>query len=327
MNYILFVFIFSLILFFYIHIFYHLKISKDLEVYSVVNPTKNKLEEICGIRQPVIFTLDEPILDYIDIDFIQQRYGAFDLNINSYDKKEDNTLEYSDNIPVIFDEALEFLKMDGNKAFISIHNKDFLTETTLMKEFKKSDYFLRPQSVSVCDYDIILGSKSAITKTIYDVNFRNYFMCLDGNVTIRVVSPMYKKYMNHLANYAEMEFYSPYNIWDIQEQYRGEYNKVKTMDIILNKGDVVYIPAYWYYSIKFNNLSCLAAFKYRTYMNTVAIAPELCMYFLQNLNIKRNTFNVYDNIREINEDSPDSADRDKQTPLKPRPQAELPELL
>jgi len=294
MDYILFIFIFSTILFFYIHIFYHLKISKDLEVYSVVNPTKLKLEEICEIRQPVIFTLDEPILQHLDIDFIQQRYGAFDINIQSYDKTDSNKIEYTDNIPVIFDEALEFLKLDDNKGYISNNNNDFLKETTLLKEFKKNDYFLRPQMVSVCDYDLIIGSKDSITKTVYEVNYRNYFMCLDGNVTIRVVSPMYKKYMNHLDNYSDMEFYSPYNIWNIQSQFKGDFNKIKTMDIILNKGDVVYIPAYWYYSINFNNLSCLSVFKYRTYMNTLAITPELTRYFLQNLNIKRKTFDIYD---------------------------------
>ena len=33
----------------YIHIFYHLKTSNDLEVYEIEQPSKDKLEEICNL--------------------------------------------------------------------------------------------------------------------------------------------------------------------------------------------------------------------------------------------------------------------------------------
>lgn len=296
MNVFIFIFIFCLILFLYLHVFYHLKISNDLEVYSVVNPTKEKLEEICDIRQPVVFTLENPILTDIDLEYIQKNYGAFDINIINSEIDENNNNIYSDGLPFILNEAIEFLKIDADedkKGFMSIKNNDFLQETTLIKKFKKNDYFLRPPLVSTCYYDIIFGCKNSTTKLLYDVNYRNYFMCLDGKITIRVVSPTYKKYMNHESNYLDFEFYSPLNVWNIQSQYKNQFDKVKTMDIVLNKGDIVYIPAYWYYSILFNDQSSIATFKYRTYMNTFAILPELSMYFLQNNNIKRKTFTNY----------------------------------
>ena len=52
-KYILSIFIFSVILFLYLHINYHLKCSNDLEVYTIEAPSKETLEEICNIRQPV----------------------------------------------------------------------------------------------------------------------------------------------------------------------------------------------------------------------------------------------------------------------------------
>lgn len=296
MNIFLFVFIFCLILFLYLHIFYHLKISRDLEVYSIVNPNKSKLEEICDIRQPVVFTLEDPFLNDVNLEYIQQNYGAFDVNVSSYETDDKLNNNYMDSVPFVMNEALEFLKLDAQdnkKGFISNKNKDFLQETTLVKKFKQNDYFLRPPMVSVCDYDIMIGSKNSNTKLLYELNYRNYFICLDGRVTIRVVSPTYKKYMNHQNNYLDFEFYSPLNVWDIQPQFKNDFDKVKTMDITLNKGDAVYIPAYWYYSIKFDELSSLASFKYRTYMNNIAILPELFMYFLQNNNVKRKTFINY----------------------------------
>ena len=63
---------------------------------------------------------------------------------------------------------------------------------------------------------------------------------------------------------------------------------MKTLEIELTPGKIIYIPAYWWYSIKFMEpLSSVCVFKYRTYMNTVAILPKLCMKTLQRQNTKR----------------------------------------
>ena len=51
-------FIFCLALFIYLHVQFHLKTSEDLEMYEVDQPSKEKLEEICDIRQPVLFDFD-----------------------------------------------------------------------------------------------------------------------------------------------------------------------------------------------------------------------------------------------------------------------------
>ena len=73
----------------------------------------------------------------------------------------------------------------------------------------------------------------------------------------------------------------------MQNKYKADFNKVKVLDIVLKKGTMIYIPAYWWYSMKFEELSSIAVFKYRTYMNTVAILPEILMSLLQKQNVKR----------------------------------------
>ena len=47
--------VFCIVLFFYLHVFFHLKTSDDLEIYEIEQPSKDKLEEICDLRQPVVF--------------------------------------------------------------------------------------------------------------------------------------------------------------------------------------------------------------------------------------------------------------------------------
>ena len=51
-------FIFCLVVFIYLHVQFHLKTSEDLEIYEVDQPSKERLEEICDIRQPVVFDFE-----------------------------------------------------------------------------------------------------------------------------------------------------------------------------------------------------------------------------------------------------------------------------
>jgi hypothetical protein len=60
------------------------------------------------------------------------------------------------------------------------------------------------------------------------------------------------------------------------------------MDITLVTGQMVHIPAYWWYSIRFvKSNTSICAFKYKTYMNTLAISNHLFMRLLQRQNTKR----------------------------------------
>ena len=52
-------FVFCVILFFYLHIQFHLKTSDDLEIYEVEQVSKEKIEEICDLRQPVLIDICE----------------------------------------------------------------------------------------------------------------------------------------------------------------------------------------------------------------------------------------------------------------------------
>ena len=52
------------------------------------------------------------------------------------------------------------------------------------------------------------------------------------------------------------------------------------------KGSIIYIPPYWWFTIKFEELSSVCSFKYRTYMNFLAISPQVIQSILQNQNTK-----------------------------------------
>ena len=57
----------------------------------------------------------------------------------------------------------------------------------------------------------------------------------------------------------------------------------------MTKGQILFLPAYWWYSIEFGKETSVSTFKYKTYMNTIAILPKIIMKLLQNQNVRHNT--------------------------------------
>jgi hypothetical protein len=108
--------------------------------------------------------------------------------------------------------------------------------------------------------------------------------------------PKSKKYLYEYKDYENLEFTSPINPWDIQPQYKPDFDKIKCLEIELKPGSILFIPAFWWYSFSFINNASLCTFKYRTYMNTFANIPKYALNLLQTQNIKRNV------IRRINND-------------------------
>jgi hypothetical protein len=193
-------------------------------------------------------------------------------------------------IPVALKIAHEVLKNDTEMKYISENNSDFIDETGLIKTFQLNDEFLRPYMVSKCMYDVVLGSSNTITPLRYDINYRNYFLVTQGSVRILLIPPKDTRYLYPNNDYDIFEYRSPVNPWKVQPEYQDDFDKIKTLEVDLYQGMTMFIPAYWWYSIKFTGSeTSVCSFKYRTYMNTIAIMPELVMGTLQNMNTKRDT--------------------------------------
>jgi hypothetical protein len=278
--------IFCIVLFFYLHIYFQLKTSNDLEVYEIEQPSKEKLEEICDLRQPVIFDYqNDSLLETCKLSQIVEHYSAFDVKLRNVKDVDDNTDLH---IPVTLKAALSILNGDKDAKYMSEKNGDFLEETGIIKNYKYNDAFLRPPMVSNCFYDFLTASQNTETLLQYSVNYRNFYLVTHGVIKIKLIPPKSARYLYPIEDYENFEFRSPLNPWAIQRQYKADFDKIKTLEIELTPGKIIYIPAYWWYSIKFMEpLSSVCVFKYRTYMNTVAILPKLCMKTLQRQNTKR----------------------------------------
>ena len=278
--------ILSITLFLYIHIYNQIKTSNYLEVYEIDNISKDKFEELCDLKQPLL--IDNINILNFDINYIKNTYGSFDLKINA----KDNNEMY---LPMKFLTAIELFDKDVSANYISQNNKDFLEETSLIKEFSINDMFLRPIGTSSIEYDIILGSINSYTPLSYSLNCRNYLSVLTGSIEVTLCPPKDYKYLYVNKDYDNFKFTSSIDVENPQDEYKNEFDKVKFMKVILQPNKLLQIPAYWFFSIKILESNTLISnFKYTTYMNSLAMAPDLFIKFLQNNNIKRNLAKVAD---------------------------------
>ena len=109
-------------------------------------------------------------------------------------------------------------------------------------------------------------------------------------------------------DYENFEFKSPVNPWSPQPKYIADFDKMKCLEFTLTPGKTLFLPAYWWYSIKFiSSDTSISCFRYRTYMNNIAVLPYIGLHALQIQNVKRNVAKKA-NIDELNNEivSPDN---------------------
>jgi hypothetical protein len=293
-------FIFCLVLFVYLHVNFHFKTGNDLEMFEVDDASKERIEEIFDVRQPVLFDFEnKKIIETANKDFVATNYPAFDVKIRNL---ADNVSETEMYVPLPLHAAIKLFKEDKNSTFLSENNSEFLQETGVIKSLQYNDEFLRPYMVSNCNYDLLMGSEGTCTPLRYEINYRNFFLLTQGSAQIKLTPPQSTRYLYPNYDYENFEFSSPINPWNPQPNYRADFDKIKCLEFTLLPGKTIYIPAYWWYSIKLNKETSIACFRYRTYMNNIAISPYIAMYALQIQNVQRNSTKKMD-VQELNKKS------------------------
>jgi len=292
------IFIFCLVLFIYLHIQFHLKTGDDLEMYEIEQPSKDKLEEICDLRQPVLFDFEsQKIIDLTNKNYITNNYHAFEVKIRNSNDTDNNIELY---MPLPLHSASKLFDEDKTSSYFSENNSEFLDETGIIKHFKYNDEFLKPYMVSNCNYDIMCGSDKTCTPLRYEINYRNYFLLTQGNAQVKMTPPTSTKYLYPNYDYENFEFRSPVNPWTPQPKYVADFDKIKCLEFTLTPGKTLFIPAYWWDSIKFTTPNTsISCFHYRTYMNNAAIIPYIALHALQIQNVKRNVVKKV-SINELN---------------------------
>lgn len=264
--------IFIVVLFVYIHLTAQFKKSEDLEIYEMDYKTSQQLNEICELRQPVLFELKE---QYPEL--FERVEVTGDVNV-----KDKNDFETGDFITMPYSNAETLTKTDPKSRFYSENNTDRIYN-------KAADEVLKPTFSMFSKQDVMFGSKGARTSTKFHTNSRKFICVNTGKIQVKMSPWKNRKYLNPTYDYENYEFRSPIDVWDPQPKYLNEYEKVKFLEFDVDNGYVLYIPPYWFYSIKyFDEYTQLVEYNYNTLINAAANVPNYCMYYLQQNNIKKN---------------------------------------
>jgi hypothetical protein len=299
MHFFISILIFIFILFFYIHLQYQFKTSEDLEIYELDYTTNKNLQEICYLKQPVLFQIDhlketEPFFLSIqnNSEFKHQDVNVKD--IRDYYKPDVTSV---DAISLSFSSARGLMETDPKGHFFSENNSDLIRDEKI--PFFKMDEYLASPWIIHKNYDLLFGSKNVHTPLKYHTETGRFVIISSIGMTNTEKQPNYirikmtpwksRKHLEIKYDYDNYEFWSPNNIWE------NPPDKIKCLEFEVKEGFALYIPAYWFYSIEFaNNTISVASFTYSTTMNLVSNLPNYTLFFMQQNNIKNlvNTKNI-----------------------------------
>uniref|UniRef100_A0A6C0ER79 Cupin-like domain-containing protein n=1 Tax=viral metagenome TaxID=1070528 RepID=A0A6C0ER79_9ZZZZ len=298
--------IFLIILFLYIHIIHQLKTSEDLEIYEMDYATNSQLQEVCDVKQPVLFEFQSIypcIFENLSKEEIFSKYGSYDVKIKDT-RDYVKCTESVDYVMLSLQSSQNLVESDSGSHYFSENNEELVNESGLSSEYKELDIYLKPSFTLQSKYDIMFGSQNTATPLRYHLNYRQFFIVKSGKIHVKMTPMKSKKYLKPIKDYDNYEFRSPINVWNPQPEYLHEMDKLKFLEFDVHAGHVLYIPAYWWYSIKYEKDAFIYSATYNSVMNCLAHLPQWVLYFLQQHNIYKKlakTKNLEEKIQEDRE--------------------------
>lgn len=271
----LYVFVFFIILFSYIHIQHQFKSGEDLEIYVYDVTTVKALQEMLQLKQPVMFQLDLALgKDIEPLEFIEVK------DSRDYQRRNDSTKNV-ESIQVTLESARRLMDTDTKGWFYSNRNRP---NASWKSWFRKMDTFLKPAFSIYTETDLIYGSKYSRTTTSFHRESHVFLYVPpetnQGNIRLRMTPPKSKVFLNPVNDYTYFENWSAVDLFEPHE-------KIQCIDFFLKPGYVVFIPPYWFYSIEFqekDNEVCMV--KYTTGANFLANINHIGLFYMQQQNIQ-----------------------------------------
>jgi len=273
--------IFLIILFLYVHIIAQYKKSEDLEIYEMDYTTNQALQEICNLKQPVLFRLvlqDTPLLTIENLSYKN------DVRVYSNDNPQYVLLP--------FPQYHNLIATAAKPHYYTQNNREFIDEVGLYDTFRELDPYLKPYYTAQTIYDVWSGGRLMTTPLRYHINYRQYLYVTTGKIHVKMTPYKSRKYLHPIDDYENFDFRSPVNPFVPQAEYMHDMDKIKFLEFDVNSGYVLYLPPYWWYSIQYASDSedkketVVMSVIYNTAMNILAYSPAIARYYMQLQNTK-----------------------------------------
>lgn len=286
--------IFVIVLFLYIHITAHYKKSEDLEIYEADYTSAKQLQEICDLKQPVLFDI-KPIcpaelLDPPNLEEIEQaaEKSAYEIHIKDTTDIRNQPDIAGESILLPFRSGYGLIESDQKSRFFSENNTEFVAD--VFPSMRDMDEFLKPAFVAQIKYDLLFGSDKSYTACRYHTEYEKFLLVKTGKIQVKMTPWKSRKYLNVEKDYANYEFRSQMDIWNPQDRFKRDIENIKFLEFEVMEGFVLYVPPFWFYSIRFMNgdskPAMVESYTYNSIMNVASNLPQWVMYYLQQSNTK-----------------------------------------
>jgi hypothetical protein len=264
---------------FYVHLQFQYKKKEDLEIYEMDYLSPTNLQEVTDLKQPVFFSLDgtESLFAALHPDLqeevVVKDVGDYHRSSSLNQGKKTQTKETAlIGIALSFSSAYGLMDSDPKHVFYSEQNGTFLEETDILSSFQKFSKKIGSGWSVKNTYDLLFGSPKVEMPWKFHTSSQRFLVVSPGaGVRVQMTPWKSRKYMDVVYDYEGFDFWAR----SVQEK------NMKCLDFDLKAGQVLYIPAYWFYSVTFlssdsqektSKISFLASFTFATPMNVVANA-------------------------------------------------------
>ena len=138
--------IFIIILLFYIHIQNHYKTSSTMEIYEYSYTSNAHLQEICDLKQPVLFQISQSIPELfqdVSTTFFKQ-FANTDVYVKDIDDYWKTPSPSSvDSISLFIESFLKLTYNDDNKQYFTENNHNFIIQHPYIQSTLSIESFLK----------------------------------------------------------------------------------------------------------------------------------------------------------------------------------------
>ena len=298
------VLVFLIVFVLYIHIQDQWKRGEDLEVYEMDYSTREHLQTVCAMKQPVLFALlfehrfspdvtKDSSTSVSDSNRSSESRGA---EIPVWDVREYGVRDSVDPFWLSYASFTGLTKSDPKGHFYSRKNQEWLeaTSTARGSNHREVDEWVRPPLTIHSRYELLKGSEGAHTPLAYHMDDRQYFFVTKGKISVRMTPWRSGRYLNPIADYDNYEFFSRVDPWTCADK------DVRWLDFEVVEGYVLFIPAWWWYSIRFFSVDTeVVGAQYITGANVLAHIVDWARYYGQLHMTHRITTKRLEPVKEI----------------------------
>jgi hypothetical protein len=286
MTFFISVVVFIIILFMYIHISGEYKKSQDMEIYELDFVSNQNLQSVCDSNQPVILNLMNVVPEFFKHMTLKKfltMASSHPVMIKDIEDYNNTSKSSVDCIALPFKTALKLFDSDTKSRFFSDSNTEFTEESGISVDMMDLDEYIKPAQTIQRKYDILFGSNDAHTPLRYTTSSRQFIVVSSGRIMVKMTPFKSTKYLHVVRDYENYEFRSEIDVWSPQPQFTDDWERVKFIEFDVTEGNVLYIPAYWWYSIKYcnNDETCLLGYTYNTIMNRIANIPDIVRHVVR----------------------------------------------